>query len=171
MFIAHAPASYLWTKWLTNRRAAAFQLLPRRTHLFLGIASGLVPDLDLIYFYLIDHQQHLHHSYWTHIPIFWLAAFALAIAIAWARQSGALAAGATLALTNVFLHLTLDTVAGKIRWLSPFSSSDFVLFQVPSLYGWWPLNFLLHWTFILEIALVAASIELWRRNERFQHDE
>ncbi|VTR68827.1 hypothetical protein DESC_720205 [Desulfosarcina cetonica] len=25
----------------------------------------------MIYFYIFDHRQHHHHTYWTHIPLYW----------------------------------------------------------------------------------------------------
>ncbi|HEX8213828.1 MAG TPA: metal-dependent hydrolase [Longimicrobium sp.] len=61
---------------------------------------------------------------------------------------------------NVLLHLVLDTVAGGIRWLSPFSDVELALTTVRARYDPWVLNFVLHRTFALELALVVAA--LWR---------
>jgi inner membrane protein len=44
---------------------------------------------------------------------------------------------------NLLLHLALDTVAGGVRWLAPFSDRSFVLATVPARHGWWVWNFLL----------------------------
>jgi inner membrane protein len=55
----------------------------------------------------------------------------------------------------------LDTVAGKIRWLYPFSNKDFVLVHIPSIHSWWVWNFVMHWTFCLELGLVLSALYVW----------
>jgi inner membrane protein len=65
---------------------------------------------------------------------------------------------------NVLLHLVLDTVAGGIRWLWPFSDVELALTTVRARYHPWVLNFVLHWTFALEVALVVAALRRYRRS-------
>ncbi len=48
---------------------------------------------------------------------------------------------------NIWVHLLLDTIVGKIKWLYPVSNEDIVCFHVPANYGWWVLNFVLHCNF------------------------
>jgi inner membrane protein len=76
MFIAHAPAGYLLTKLVLHRyppqRDRDVKMILRS-----GMLASVFPDIDLSYFYLLDHCQHLHHSYWTHIPFWWLVVWAI----------------------------------------------------------------------------------------------
>lgn len=129
--------------------------------LLLGLAASVLPDLDLFYFYFVDERRHVHHSYLPHLPLAWAAALgaaAVVLAVLRARRTAWLAL-AILGI-NVLLHLVLDTVAGGIRWLWPFSDVEISLTSVRARYHPWILNFVLHWTFALELALMAAA--LWR---------
>ena len=74
--------------------------------------------------------------------------------------------GAVLALIfslNGFVHMLLDTVVGDIWWFAPFVDKPFALFSVASVYKPWWLNFILHWTILLEIAICLWAFLLWRR--------
>ena len=66
----------------------------------------------------------------------------------------------------VMSHMLLDSVTSGIKWLYPFDDRYFGLWRlwlVPAGYDWWVLNYVLHWTFIYELSLVAASlIFVWR---------
>jgi inner membrane protein len=112
-----------------------------------GILIGSVlPDLDLLWFYGPGERAVNHHFYPTHLLWFWLL-----VALRWR--------GVAL---GAILHLALDTVAGGIAWLHPFSRELFVLFEVPRRDGFWVWSFVLHPTFLLEIAIVAVSARRWR---------
>jgi inner membrane protein len=127
----------------------------------LGLAACVLPDLDLFYFYFVDERRHVHHSYLPHLPLACVAALgvaAIVLAVLRARRAAWLVLAA-LGI-NVLLHLVLDTVAGGIRWLWPFSDVELALATVRPRYHPWVLNFVLHWTFALELALMAAA--LWR---------
>ena len=70
MFIAHLPAGYLLTRFVVVKRGMAhIPSFQYRTFMALGLIGSLLPDVDMLYFYLIDNRQHLHHGYWTHIPL------------------------------------------------------------------------------------------------------
>jgi inner membrane protein len=133
-----------------------------------GLIAAVLPDLDLIWFFLVDHRRHVHHGYLPHLPVAWVVTLALAAAVA-----GALRVGRTGWLllgvfsANVMLHLVLDTTAGGVEWLWPWSDRELVMTEVPARYHPWYLNFLLHWTFALEITvLAAAALVWWRRRSR-----
>jgi inner membrane protein len=157
LFIGHLPAGYFATTPLLGRSTPR----ERRRLLLLGLAASVLPDLDLFYFYFVDERRHVHHSYLPHLPLAWAAALgaaAVVLAVLRARRTAWLAL-AILGI-NVLLHLVLDTVAGGIRWLWPFSDVEISLTSVRARYHPWILNFVLHWTFALELALMAAA--LWR---------
>jgi len=124
----------------------------------LGLAGSLLPDVDMLYFYFIDNRQHLHHGYWTHIPLYWLALFGMSLLAGRLLDKPSLRPAAAVLFSNVFIHLGLDTVVGKVRWFAPFSGRDFVLFEVPAQHGWWVWNFMFHWTILLELAIVIAAV-------------
>ncbi len=105
----------------------------------------------------------MHHSYATHTPLFWAALSVLAVLLArlleWKAEK--MAAGFFL---GVLLHLVLDTVAGGVEWLWPFSTASYVLTDVPARHHPWVLNFLLHWTFGLEVAICVIAGLLFLRD-------
>lgn len=155
MFIAHAPAGYLLTRKLARHPSAGL--------LMLGLVASVLPDLDLVRFYVIDHRRVLHHAYWTHEP-FWWALLGLAwLVFASLRGSRRLILAGHVFFANVLGHLVLDSVAGRIRWLAPFSERSFALVSVPARLPWWVSNFLFHWTFLLEVAITAWAVWTWRR--------
>ncbi|HEU0052432.1 MAG TPA: metal-dependent hydrolase [Longimicrobium sp.] len=161
MFVAHLPAGYLATTALLDR--AAMPPSPaRRRLLAIGLAASVLPDLDLLWFYFVDNRQHVHHEFLPHLPLAW-AVLAVAAVVLRLRRAGRTAWLALAVLAaNVFLHLALDTVAEGVEWLWPFSSAEFVLSHVKPGHDPWWLNFVLHWTFALEIALLTAALVVWR---------
>jgi inner membrane protein len=162
MFIGHLPAGYMLTRAMWSRLDKMGIPKPdRRPLLFVGLVASVFPDIDLLYFYLVDNRQHLHHSYWTHLPFYWLVMGVLGLSfISFSRQKWLLPY-LLVAEANLFLHCFLDTIVGKIWWLYPFSKQDIVLFDIPMIYDWWIFNFVLHWTFLLEILVWMAAIYVY----------
>ncbi|MFA5185006.1 MAG: metal-dependent hydrolase [Patescibacteria group bacterium] len=156
MFIAHLPAGYLLTRALQRR-------LKTTKYLWLGLLASILPDFDLLYFYLIDHRQTLHHEYWIHLPLFWLTIWVAVIIVNAVVKSRKFFLVSTIFLANIFLHLMLDTFAAGILWLYPFMDTDFVMVHVPDRYPCWIGNFFFHWSFLVEISIVLwAAIVLVR---------
>ena len=156
MLIAHLPAGYLLTRRLLDRTPAGDVV--SRPVLVLGLAASVLPDLDLLYFYLIDQRQTHHHLYWLHLPLAWLGPAAACLLICVTTRSRPLALACLVFFANVFLHVVLDTVAGHIFWLYPFETRSFVLVEVPARYGWWLWNFILHWSFGLELLICLWAL-------------
>lgn len=161
MLIAHLPAGYLLSRPLAARSPE-----PRRLIVTATLAGAIFPDVDLLRCYFLDGGRVPHHAYWTHLPIAWLGiAFAIlgATTIARAARGGRIAAAF---FAGVLSHLVLDSVAAGIEWLYPFDDRFYGLVHVPAAYGFWPLSFVLHWTFLLEIAITAAAAIVWIRARR-----
>ena len=78
---------------------------------------------------------------------------------------------AVIFFPNVFIHLGLDTIVGKVRWLAPFFSRDFVLFEVPARYNWWVWNFVFNWTILFEITIVSAAVVMFLISRRTRGGE
>ncbi len=160
MFIAHIPASYLCTSLLIEKcNIHEKSGLSKTAIIILALIMGVIPDIDLFYFYLIDHRQHNHHTYWTHLPFFWLVFLTIPAFILLYTKQRQLLWITLLMGTNIFLHLILDTYLGRIQWLQPISTYEFYLFDVPAVHKYWVWNFVLHWTFIIELLIASIAVK------------
>lgn len=161
MIIGHLPAGYVASRLLFGRLRSAG---PRwQSFVVTGMLGAVAPDFDMLYFHFVDHGRHHHHTYVTHWPIVWGCLLLSSIAWLWTGRHKAVAALATMFSLNGFIHMFLDSIVGDIRWFAPFSNKAFSLFTVQPHYQPWWLNFVLHWTFALELALVAWALMLWRQ--------
>ncbi|MDP1681267.1 MAG: metal-dependent hydrolase [Burkholderiales bacterium] len=166
MFIAHLPAGYLLSKGVVameHLRHLSEQT--KRRLIVAGMVGAISPDIDLLYFYLIDHRQHGHHSYWTHLPVFWVIAILIWIALLWRRSRTWVWLGIVFGLSALG-HMVLDSTAGGIRWLYPLSMQYFRLAHIHAGQSWWVMNFVLHWTVLLEIVIVASAGMMYLRSKR-----
>ena len=158
MFIGHLPGAYLLVRPFSERLPAA--LFPA------AMVGSVLPDIDLLAFYFVDNRAHHHHDYLTHRPILWAGMLLAGLALRRWRP-GAVLAGLGL---GGLIHMALDSIAGKIAWAWPLSDFARPLVAVPATRSHWILSFLIHWTFLVEIAvcLAAAAMFLWlrQRNRR-----
>lgn len=171
MIIGHLPFGYIVSTLLATklRRNSNHnkQTLNLRLFIIIGMLGAVAPDIDMLYFYFIDHRQHHHHSYWTHFPILWLGL--LLISILWyvfvIDKSKALLA---LIFSGLGMcHILLDSIVGAIRWFAPFTDKSYTLFTVEAIYTPWWLNFILHWLFALEILFLLIALLLWYRKTKY----
>ncbi|MEZ5686655.1 MAG: metal-dependent hydrolase [Paracoccaceae bacterium] len=160
MFIAHLPAGYLLARSLSKDH------LNKKWLVFTGLGASILPDTDLLWFYLVDNRQSVHHAYLFHMPFFWIALGALSLAITrlkkWRRAEPFIG----VALLCLLLHMLLDTVAAEIGWLRPFSAIEWNLIKVPARFDWWVWSFVFHWTFLLELAIISAAAVALRQDLR-----
>ncbi|MBN9219415.1 MAG: metal-dependent hydrolase [Mesorhizobium sp.] len=153
MLIAHLPSGYILGRGARRhwREASGIVLA--------GMIGGVIPDIDMLYFHLVDGGRTHHHAYITHWPLFWAATGLTALAAArlfgW-RHLPAIA----VFFAGAMLHMVLDTVASPILWLMPFDSRAFEWVTVPATYGNWVVSFVLHWTFLLELLICAWALWL-----------
>jgi hypothetical protein len=165
MFVAHAPSGYILAASLLNR----MRYVPASVSATIGagITGALAPDLDLLYFFFVDHRQVHHHKYISHWPMFWLIATACSATwLGLSRTSRAAFIAMVFCLGGV-LHVILDSVVGDIWWFAPFVDRPFSLFPVRAVFKLWWLNFILHWSFALELAIClwawrARKLASWR---------
>lgn len=153
MFIGHLPAGYILTKKLQKK----FKM---KYFLFLGLLGSVLPDIDILYFYFIDNRQTLHHSYWIHTPFYWLVISVITFLLISILRKNKYRIAAIIFFGNIFLHLALDTIVGKIGWLYPFLAESYYLFNVPAVYGFWVYNFVFHWTFLLEVGAIFWAVAI-----------
>lgn len=159
MFIAHLPAGYLLTRWLQKKYKT-------EKFLWVGLVASVLPDIDMLYFYLVDDQQTLHHHYWTHLPLFWLAIWTLFIIVGLVAKKRSLLVVSTIIFANVVLHFVLDTLVGGINWLYPLVDHDLLLVTVPATHTFWVWSFVFHWTFLIELAIIAFAFRTWCSTKR-----
>ncbi len=159
MFIAHLPAGFLLTRWLQNK----FQT-PR--FLWVGLLASVLPDIDTLYFYLIDHRQTPHHEYWTHLPVFWLSIWVVIMIGNLFLRKRIVSLISLLFFSNIFLHLVLDTFVGGISWVYPWSTYSFSLVTVPATHAFWVLSFIAHWSFLVELAIIVWAIWVLMKSKK-----
>lgn len=160
MLIGHLPAGYITSKLLCARLNARGASI--RPFILAGMLGAVAPDFDMLYFYFADHRRHLHHTYWPHYPVVWISLLLVSAIWYYAAPVKGRAALAVIFALNGFIHMLLDSIVGKILWFAPYSDTPYALFTVAARYKPWWLNFVFHWTFALELALVAGAIYLWR---------
>lgn len=164
MLVAHLPVGYLLTRRLLSRAGPDGDL--SRRLLVVGLIAAVLPDLDLVYFYLVDQRQTLHRLYWPHLPMAWLGPAAVCLLVCAGTRSRLLTLVFLVFYANVFLHLVLDTLAGPVFWLFPFDKAGLVLVDVPARHGWWVWNLVLHWTFGLELVICLGGVVVYLRSRR-----
>ena len=163
MFFAHIPAGYLVSRALVRGNP-----FPLKFVLFAGMAGGMLPDIDLLYLYLLDSTPQHHHTYWTHLPIAWLGCTALAW-VAARKCSAACRLGLAAFLLGWLSHLLLDTLTGDIWWLYPLVDQPYSLVKIEALYQPWWMNYLLHWSMAVEAAIIALAVWLEGTKPRVLH--
>lgn len=167
MFIAHLPAAYLLghtaSRYLTPDNGVSKYVLP------VALLGGITPDIDLLYFYTIGARQTVHHEYWSHIPFYWLIIYlalsSFTLLFGYFRAFKLI----SIFISAILLHLVLDTITGSIQWMYPISARAYNLVAVPAVYEWWVANFIMHWTFIIEIIVIAISVILYVKRATNRH--
>lgn len=170
MFFAHGFGGYLVTRHLVKRadeKTHSASLFSR--YILWGIFCSILPDLDLLYFYSLDNRQHLHHSYWTHMPVFWIFLACAIYSIGHGFFKKSIGLYCLILLAGTILHLLLDTVAGGIHWLYPWSDYKFQWFVIQPEYKWWVFNYIFHWTMLMEVTLMLLAYVVYRRDQRYSH--
>lgn len=164
MILAHLPAGYITVR-LFLKRFIKIKISP--TALFSwGILGAVAPDLDMLYFYLVDNRQHHHHLYWSHYPVVWFSLLGLSIVAGYIASLYKYSVYGLIFFLAGCVHLLLDSVVGDIWWLAPFVDQPFALATVPNRFQPWWLNFILHWSFLLELGIIFWAVWLWQSGKR-----
>jgi inner membrane protein len=165
MMIAHVPAGYLLTTSLL-RRCGTLPVTHTQRLLWLGLVAAALPDFDLLYFLFIDHRRHNHHSYWTHIPFWWLVLASSVYAFAALKRYCAVRLGCLVIFFNVLLHCVLDSVSSGIQWLYPLSRHYFALMPLHGHAHRWNLEIVVVCCALLELAVISLAWRRWRQQAR-----
>ena len=163
MLIGHLPAGYLAGTAALDRLAVPAR--QRRALWTALLVASVAPDLDVLAFYTVGGDVH-HHAYPTHWPLAWAGITGLGLV------AGTLARNRFVVLLSIaagaaaLLHLSLDSIAGAVRWGAPFSTHETTLVRVPAVRSHWIWSMVLHWTFAVEVTLAAVAAWVWRRRAR-----
>jgi dipeptide/tripeptide permease len=168
MLIAHGPAGYLLTRFLSRTLFKDIVVPERKNRLYqrlmvAGVLGGIFPDFDFIYHLFIDSARTSHHSYLTHIPMFWLALLLIFAGYGGLRKNIPFMALSSTFCLGAILHLVLDTLTGVVYWFYPLSSKGLNIFKVADIHVWWVHNYTYHWTFLIEIGIIAAAMIIFMR--------
>lgn len=155
MITAHLPAGYV-----LGRTAQRYGV--NRWLMLAALVGSVLPDFDLIWFYLVDDRAIHHHHCWVHIPGFW-APVAVATLLSLRMWAPNWLPPARVFFVAIFLHLILDSIAGSIAWAWPFSDHLFEFVQVPATQSHFIWSFILHWTVSFELMIWALAIFLFAK--------
>jgi len=154
---AHLPSGYVLARlWPALWPQPVRGLWPA------ALIGAVLPDLDMLWFHLIDHGAVHHHRYWVHVPAVWALAAAVGLPLLAGLRSSWFGAACVL-FVALQIHLLLDTISGGILWGWPFDDHLYSLLSVPATRAHWVLSFLLHWSFALELAIWTCAGVLWWR--------
>ncbi|SDS57758.1 inner membrane protein [Halopseudomonas sabulinigri] len=161
MLIAHLPSGYILSSYLIER----VRTLPVSAVWVIaaGMLGAVAPDFDMLYFLFVDHGQTHHHRYMTHWPSLWLGLIALSLGWRWLARRSAVAWLLLVFSLGGMLHVLLDTLAGDIWWFAPLVDQRYALVKVTARYQPWWLNFIMHWVFLVELAICAWAFWRFRR--------
>jgi inner membrane protein len=166
MFIAHLPAGYIATKKLQKK-------INLNKFLWIGLVASVLPDIDLLWFYFVDHRQTEHHEYFMHSPIFWMIVLLSTIALLIIARKLNKTTGAVLAFFfgNLYLHFILDSIVGGINWGYPFFNGHVLLYEIAPKYHFWVWNFILHPTFLLEVGIIIYGVVFYFREKKHRRSK
>lgn len=153
MLTAHLPSGYCLARAISRKVPHVYPA---------ALLGAIFPDFDMFFFLFVDGQTIHHHRYWVHIPAFWVAISVLALPLL--HYAGYLRTGLVF-FAAIAMHLLLDSICGGIMWLWPWNDRLYEMVTIPAAYSNWILSFVLHWTFLLEIAVWSAAIILWRNRK------
>ncbi|OHV88056.1 metal-dependent hydrolase [Mesorhizobium sp. ORS 3428] len=157
MLVALLPSGYILGRFARKRWEKASGAVTA------AMIGSVIPDIDMLYFHLVDAGRIHHHAYITHWPLFWASIGAAGLIVCSVLRIRHLPSVAVF-FAGAMLHMVLDTIASPIMWLAPFDRHPFELVAVPARYGSWVLSFILHWTFALELLICLWALRLaWLR--------
>lgn len=157
MLTAHLPAGYITTKIL--QKSSHIQTL-----LWCGLLGSIFPDFDFAYLILMQDFGSSHREYWTHMPFFWLCiTMTFGAFILFLKPHKNILIGGIFFLTNIWVHLILDTTMAPIYWFKPFSSEAIQWFTltIEQKYNSWTLNYMLSSFFMAELSIWAIALYIW----------
>ena len=154
MLIAHIPSGYLVAKAFKQEKKSV---------VVSSVIFSIWPDLGLIYFYFFETSGMIHRQYFPHLPIVMVTAFVVTLPLYYTKFFEKLRIYYLLFFANWLVHLLLDTYTERIFWLYPLSAHGLRLIEIPAVFSHWIISMVLHWSFVVELAIVAFALVLFLR--------
>lgn len=155
MFIAHLPSGYILAKALyVKLHSTGIHVKSFFTAIMLG---AIFPDFDLFYFYLIDQRSTHHHQYFPHWFSFWITTFLIAFYF-FKHLKSKFSLLICLFCSGAILHIFLDVFVGDVWLFAPFIDQPYAFFEVTPRYQPWWLNFIWHWSFLIEVLICISAV-------------
>lgn len=162
MFIAHLPSGYILAKILEKKLKQT--KISKQLFFTIIMIGAVFPDIDLFYFYVLDNRSVHHHQYFLHWFSFWIPIFVISyLYLKYAQYNCRSALITTLFSGAALLHIGLDTFVGDVWLFAPFIDQAYVFFEVTPRYEPWWLNFILHWSFLVELLIYIIAILMYLR--------
>ena len=132
MIFSHAPAGFLvalvtkklWDKGLTKRQTLWIFII--------GTFSALVPDIDVIYFYLLKAEM-THRELFTHSFILYIVISLIIFLIGYLLKKQFIKAIAIVFFFSTLSHLILDSMTAGVPWLYPINNFLYGFLSIPFL--------------------------------------
>lgn len=159
MLISHLPAGYINTflsKFIWFRKLNKKQVI---TLFILGSLLGLLPDIDIVYYYLFNAELS-HRELFTHSPFPYVIGSIILFSIGLLMRNNFIKSFSFLFFLSPLVHLILDTTTAGVSLLYPFSNKLYGLLMFPALndgiYGQYIYVFL----YSLELFLILSAINI-----------
>ncbi len=162
MFFAHIPSGYIMSKFILNKVGGI--PVASSSAFLAGIVGAIAPDFDMAYFYLIDDHQTHHHKYITHWPLLWTSlVMVFYLSLRFYKQSKIVCLALMFSLGGL-LHIVLDGFVGDVWLFAPYIDKPYSMFEVAARFQPWWLNYFLHWSFVMELAISVWAVVLYRNS-------
>ncbi len=158
MIFAHLPAGFITTKILEHRLHITGKKEQKYFYI-IGLIFSVIPDFDVFYFYAFNSSMH-HHKFSPHLPFFWLLFFSIGAIFIYFIKKLIWVKFYIVALANIIVHLLLDSITAPLWWFYPLSNMPIMLIEVPAQYNHWFISMAFHWSFLLEVAIIATALYL-----------
>jgi len=153
MLIAHIPSGYIVAKAFKQEK---------KPIVISSLIFSMWPDLGLVYFYLFD-SSIIHRHFFPHLPIIMASAFLVTLPLYYMKFFEKMKIYYVLFFVNWLVHMILDSFTERIFWLYPLSNHGFQLIEIPAVFSHWIISFVLHWSFVVELAIVSFALILFLR--------
>ena len=163
MLFAHGPLGAL----LSDRSIRMWwkgKITPRQKWilLLLGFIGGIFPDVDLLYYYLVDastpHREFITHSFFIYVAVFVVLYFVAAVFV----KKPVFKMAVMIFFIGVVSHLAVDSILAEVSWFFPFSRRLYGLSNFSALRPWlFSVNFALEFVFTGLFFLLLISFASW----------
>ncbi len=129
LWFGHLALGYLVTKTILALTPAQFSMPEIRILMTLGMIAALLPDIDLIPFFIKHRSAKLqknesHRRIWSHAPLLWIAVLLLILSM---TDSPFAFTACLVFLAGSLTHFLADSIEDGVFWLWPFSNIKWYL--------------------------------------------